>query len=172
MNEEEIRKKTIFIIVLVITYILLLSNSIYAFNADDNTWVGCPIKKENEGDKIKFTLERDAIEKDGDNAGIDLEVKAGQIVILDGHKLQNYSEGCSTINIFPGGNLTIVDNSGGKQGEILQKNGSTGLSTIYNAGTLNIEAGKITQTEQVNNIAVINNASNAELNIKRDIRKN
>ena len=144
-------KKTIFIIVLVIAYILLLSNSLYAFDANDTPWVGCPIKKENIDDKIKFTLERDAIEKGADKAGIDLEVKAGQTVILDlnGHKLQNYSEGCSTINIFPGGNLTIVDNSGGNQGEILQKDGSTGLSTIYNSGTLNIEAGKITQTEQV-----------------------
>ena len=118
-------KKTIFIIILLFIGILFLTNNIYAFDAEDETWVGCPIKVEkvNEADKkFKLTLLRNAIDNGGgDNVGIDLVIEEGQTVELDldGFKLHNYSTDNSTIYIKKGGTLTIVD--GKNTGEHLSK---------------------------------------------------
>ncbi len=164
------------IIALFSTVISLPMNT-YAFDATTNTWDGCPITKSGPDEQgvVKMQLNRNAIyNSDNDNVGMDIEVKEGQNVELDlnGFTLMNYSTGCATINVFEGGTLTIVDSKEGNSGKIQQREGTTGVSTIYNAGTVVIKAGEITGITKSNNIAVITNTESGVLTVEDNVTVN
>ncbi len=173
------KTKRIIFVVAAIAIIALFSTVIsfpmrtFAFDASNETWPGCPIDKEEPDDQgvVKMKLNRNAVYSASDNAGMDIEAKAGQNIELDlnGFSLTNFSTNCSTINVFPGGKLTIVD-SKGNSGKIYQRTGTEDVPTIYNAGTLVIKTGEITGTTKVNNIPVIKNTESGVLTIEDNVK--
>ena len=106
-------------------------SGVNAINVDN---IGGNVTSKNEDGVWHLTLNGDDTQ--------DLEIRSGETVVLDlnGFTLTNFSDGCSTIWVQPGGTLTIVDSKG--NGAIKKLNAS-GAPVVNNEGTLTVEAGTI-----------------------------
>ncbi len=159
-------KKTVLIAVLLVISLLLSSINLFAtYCADDESTREVNECIQYTGSNVTSTAQEDGsylVELTGD-ADEDFTVRSTDTVVLDlkGHKFTNYSTPNATIVIENGGSLTIKDSEG--EGTISQKEGTNGVETIVNKGTLVIESGTITNVTKTDNLAIIRNESNGSL---------
>lgn len=125
-------KKVKFLLMIAMAFVLASATSVSAITASTIDGLGASTSKD--GEYTKILLE--------ENVSLDLEIEDGEKVILDlnGYTFTNYTDGCSSIYIKKGGELTIISSQEG--GKINQKATST-APVINNAGTLIIEDGTI-----------------------------